>query len=105
MERSDLLEAISARTPADITMLFQQHHGWAYFDCIAALDDNFADLVRVAGPFFSWPATFGPGRWVGLDSVEMHRNSEGWQMNKSVRNRHRSLSDENHASEALAQSG
>ena len=110
IDRSDLLEDISARRPTGVTMRTRSSRTVAYFDCIAAPGGSCVALVHVPEPFSSLQRRRdrhqngdrgdlgGPG---GPDSAGSHRSSVGWQLEQSEKGRSRSLNGENHADDVL----
>ena len=95
MDRSDLLDAISAKTPTEIIMLFLTEALWAHFGCTVAPDDSCAAPSHAVVPISS-----SLGRCsqilVGVDIVVGRRSSEGWQLDMKAKGGIRSLNAEDH---------
>ena len=84
MDRSDLLDAISAKTPTEIIMLFLTEALWAHFDCTVVLDDSCAVPSHAAVPTFSWLERCSQ-ILVGVDIVVGRRSSECWQLDTKAK--------------------
>ena len=102
MDRSDLLDAISAKTPTEIIMLFLTEALWAHFGCTVVPDDNCAIPSHAAVPASSWLEKCSRSL-VGGDIVVGRRSSEGWYLDMKAKGESRSLNDEgrDHACEGL----
>jgi len=79
MDRSDLLEAISARRPEGVSWSSSVSRGRTHFCCIAVLDGNFVARALAGRPCGVLLASFGQPRSACFDNVERHKSFVDWR--------------------------